>query len=125
MWGRRLLQSRVIFLAGGDVLHQPAEQVEAYLDAIGRTFPIRQDRRATADASASRASTRSSTISLAPSVSVETGSRLAERGLGRVSLGVESGDPEVAAVYGKDWDDDDLRATVADLEGGRDSASAS
>ncbi len=33
-----------------------------------------------------------------------------------MSLGVESGDPRVRALYGKTWDDADLAATVADLK---------
>ena len=40
LWGRRLFQSRVIFLAGNDVLHRPGEDVAAFLGAVGRTFPI-------------------------------------------------------------------------------------
>src|SRR5262249_34397392 len=40
LWGRRRLQSRLVFLSGDDVLHQPAGQVEAYLDLVGQTFPI-------------------------------------------------------------------------------------
>ena len=40
LWGRRLLQSRVIFLAGDDVLHSPAHDVAAFLETAGRTFPI-------------------------------------------------------------------------------------
>ena len=35
---------------------------------------------------------------------------LAARGLIRISLGVESGDPEVRAIYHKNWDDDELRS---------------
>ncbi len=40
LWGRRLLQSRSIFLAGSDVLHLPAEDVLGYLEATNRAFPI-------------------------------------------------------------------------------------
>ena len=36
--------------------------------------------------------------------------------LRRVSLGVESGDPEVRALYGKDWKNEDLMRPVADLK---------
>ena len=34
----------------------------------------------------------------------------------RISLGVESGDPEVRSIYRKDWADEELRATVADIK---------
>ena len=40
LWGRRLLQSRTIFLAGSDVLRQPEIDVKEYLTAIGEVFPI-------------------------------------------------------------------------------------
>ncbi len=46
LWGRRLLQSRVIFLAGNDVLHRPLTKSRAFLSAIGRTFPIEPRSRA-------------------------------------------------------------------------------
>jgi hypothetical protein len=36
--------------------------------------------------------------------------------LSRISLGVESGDPGVRLVYGKSWEDDELRSTVANLK---------
>jgi hypothetical protein len=34
----------------------------------------------------------------------------------RVSLGLESGDPDVRTIYHKSWADDDLRATVAGIK---------
>jgi hypothetical protein len=114
LWGRRLLQSRLIFLAGDDVLHQPIEAIEAYLDAINQTFPIRTTSEGTdlrfegihgfIDDFAGRRLGR------------EGWHRLAERGLSRISLGIESGDPEVRAVHGKHWEDDELRSTVADAK---------
>ena len=53
LWGRRLLQSRILFLAGSDVLHQPVESVRGSLDArIGQTIPDRaEDARSTARSS--------------------------------------------------------------------------
>ena len=62
LWGRRLLQSRTIFLAGGEVLHQPAEQVEAYLEQIAQYIPDREFEWG-APRSDSRAFMRSSTTS--------------------------------------------------------------
>ena len=107
-------RAALIFLAGGDVLHQPAEQIEAYLDHLGRTFPIRS-----AD---EEADIRFEGVHAflddfrGPRFGREVWRRFAERGLNRVSLGVESGDPEVRAIYGKGWEDAELRATVADLK---------
>ena len=40
LWGRRLLQSRTIFLAGSDVLRLPEADVQEYLTVIGEVFPI-------------------------------------------------------------------------------------
>src|SRR5262249_23528231 len=40
----------------------------------------------------------------------------ASRGLTRLSLGVESGDPGVRALYHKSWSDEELRSAVADLK---------
>ena len=45
LWGRRLSQSRIVFLAGADVLHQPGEEVAGYLSAVGSTFPIESQNR--------------------------------------------------------------------------------
>jgi hypothetical protein len=114
LWGRRLLQSRVIFLAGDDVLRQPAVQVENYLDAIGTALPIggrdvAEDLRfdgvhAFLDDFAGRRYTE------------EEWRRLSERGLVRISLGVESGDPDVRTAFNKEWNDDELRSTVAALK---------
>jgi hypothetical protein len=113
LWGRRLQQSRTIFLAGADTLHQPVEQVEAYLDALGWTIPIRsqddgEDR--CFGVHAFLDDFRGSRLGR------EGWIRLAERGLVRISLGIESGDPQVRAIYGKSWEDADFRATVAELK---------
>jgi hypothetical protein len=114
LWGRRLLQSRTIFLAGDDLLHQPAGQIEAYLNHLGGTFPIRNVDEGL--------DVRFEGVHAflddfgGPRFGREGWHRFAERGLNRVSLGVESGDPEVRAIYGKGWEDVELRATVADIK---------
>src|SRR5262249_31050581 len=103
LWGRRLLQSRLIFLAGDDVLHQPASQVAAYLDAIDRTLPIRR----TSAADEPRFDGVHAFLDDFAGHRYDAGdwSGLAGQGLNRVSLGVESGDPAVRAAYGKEWRD--------------------
>src|SRR5262249_24122187 len=40
LWGRRLWQPRVAFLAGSDVLRRPAEDVTAYLGLIRTAFSM-------------------------------------------------------------------------------------
>jgi hypothetical protein len=114
LWGRRLLQSRVIFLAGDDVLHRPVEQVECYLAAIGQALPIRR----TAEEGEVRFEGVHAFLDdfAGHTYQVEDWRRLAEHGLTRVALGVESGDPRTRDVYGKRWDDDELRSTVAHLK---------
>jgi len=124
LWGRRLMQSRFAFLAGSDVLRQPVENVVAYLDAITRTFPMAPERltestrRATAEEAGPRLEGAAAFVdNLLPPRPDRSGWReLTERGLARVSLGIESGHPEVRTLYRKDYSDDDLSATIQDLK---------
>jgi hypothetical protein len=124
LWGRRLLQTRTLFLAGSDVMHQPFEHVAFYLDAVLRVFPIRP---ASARAEGSRADLDEGTPRFdgvhafldnfdARVPKPAEWRELAALGLMRMSLGVESGDPEVRAVYRKKWSEDDLRNTVAAIK---------
>ncbi len=101
--GRRVEQSRGAFLAGADVLRQPVDQVAAYLKTIAEVFPERDGVDAFLDDVAP------------PLPDRDAWRRLADLGLRRVNLGIESGDADVRALYRKTWSDDDLRATVADL----------
>jgi hypothetical protein len=119
LWGRRLLQSRVLFLAGGDVVHQPVATIVSLLHAIGRTFPIeRRLRGATANRSEEDDQPRFEGVHMflddfaLPRPDRDGWRELAASGLVRISLGVESGHPEVRRMYQKRWDDDELRATV-------------
>src|SRR5207244_2531738 len=113
LWGRRLLQSRVVFLAGSDLLHRPSDEIAAYLDALGRTFPIQPiadrqaDRRAEIDEAAPRLDGIHAFLDdFNPPLPDRTAwSQLAAGGLTRVSLGIESGDPEIRRVYRKRWED--------------------
>ena len=102
--GRRLEQTKAVFLAGADVLRQPADDVLGYLDAIGRGLPT------------------SPTINEVHvfmddfSDPIPGGDLLKEahgRGLSQIALGVESGDPEVRRLYGKTWRDEGVREFVA------------
>ena len=125
LWGRRLLQSRTIFLAGSDVLRLPQEDVKAYLSAIAEVFPI--------EAAGSKDSRRSASESVESSPRFEgvhiflddvgagrpvrsAWAAFAALGLSRVSLGVVSGDRAVRSLYHQAWSDEDLRAAFADLK---------
>jgi hypothetical protein len=124
LWGRRLTQSRFVFLAGRDVLRQPVERVVAYLDAIIRTFPmapVRQPKAATQTTSEQAGQGLEGAQAflddfLPPRPDRSGWSELRAHGLARVSLGIESGDPDVRALYRKGYSDEDLAVTIQDLK---------
>ena len=124
LWGNRLLQSRIIFLAGNDVLREAVVNVIAYLDVVRRIFPIEpkmtesKSDRAIDDAPIPRFDGIHSFVDsfTLPRPDRAAWGEFAKRGLLRISLGVESGDPDVRSLYDKSWTNEDLRATVADLK---------
>jgi hypothetical protein len=123
LWGQRLLQSHLLFLAGSDVLVQPLDRVADLLRLIGERFPIEpKTRGARPDRSADDEKLRFDGVHVfLEDFAVHPPSRdgwreLVERGLMRISLGVESGDPGVRSIYHKNWEDDALRSTVADIK---------
>ena len=108
LWGRRLLQSRVLFLAGSDLLNQPIEKIVAQLEAIGRTFPIEpRSRGRTADRADEDEKPRFDGVHAfinnfaSPRPDPARWRELAARGVVRISLGVESGDPKVRSLYSR------------------------
>jgi hypothetical protein len=120
--GRRISQSRTVFLAGADVLKLPPNEVNITLDAIAAAFfPAAGD--------ATDGHGLEPTSSTGPDgvhaflddlrqprpgqIDLE-GYRA--RGLRRVCLGVESGEPGILEGQGKSWSGDDLRSTVEDLK---------
>ena len=105
-WGRRLLQSRVIFLAG-ERRAAPAGRGDRSLSrcrSAGRSRSSREHARADDErtTSASTASTRSSTTSRRLRPDRAGWRELAARGLVRISLGVESGDSGSAVPLRQD-----------------------
>jgi len=125
LWGRRLSQSRIVFLAGSNVLHRPEEDVKAYLTAAGRALPLVKtsprgaiDRSADSDETAARLEGVHAMLDdFAPSRPERAAwVDYATLGLIRLSLGVWSGDRETRAIHGHNWDDNDLLATVANLK---------
>ena len=122
LWGRRVLQARSLFLAGGDVLRRPLEDVAACLEAAGRVFPLvaaaapRRPRDLPEDVPHLDGVDAFLDEFAPPRPDRDGWCRLAAAGLRRVNLGVESGGPDVRRLYGKTWTDEDLRATVADLK---------
>jgi hypothetical protein len=120
--GRRLSQCRSLFLAGSDALRQPTETVAAYLETIAAFFPIDPKSARHRAGNAPDASPRLEGIDTflddfsAPRPDRAAWRRFRALHLRRVSLGVESGAPDVRALYRKDWKNDDLLAIVADLK---------
>jgi hypothetical protein len=113
--GRRLAQCRTVFLAGADVLRQPPDVVARYLDAIGEVFPLSKS--ATEPASASLDGVYTFLDDFGGlKIGPESWREFHERGLGRVSLGVESGAAAIREDFGKRWDEDNLRAAVAAIK---------
>lgn len=108
--GRRLAQCNAVFLAGSDALLRPEPDVAGYLETIRNVVSTAGSTPAPEGIHAF--------LDDAPSVgpSRSAWAEYAERGLRRVTLGLESGAREVRALYAKTWRDDDLRRLVADLK---------
>jgi hypothetical protein len=119
--GRRAAQSRGIYLAGPDVLHRPLDQVARYFEASARVFPFSagatrsQKRELPADA------TCLSEIDVylddfgGPLPSADGWVRLRTLHLGRVNLGIESGDSDIRQMLGRKWRNEDVEGVIADL----------
>ncbi len=104
LMGRRLLQTRIAFLASGDVLRRPADDVLAYLEIVGRAledFPHIEGIYVFLDDFSP------------PCPGPGAFQAFRQRHLEHVTLGVESGAAGVRQLYHKSWCDDDLRAVVS------------
>lgn len=118
--GRRLLQSRLAFLAGSNVLRLPHETVSGYLETISRAFPIVRPTKGQTDHH-EKTTPRLEGIHAflddfaTPGLDLEALRAYRQRNLVHVSLGVESGDSQLRTRYGKTWTDEQLRTLVADL----------
>jgi len=106
--GRRAGQSRDTFVAGGDWLRRPVADLLGSLGAIEEAFPTVPPRGDIVHAFLD---------DFRPPLPGHGGWRLLRASrLARVTLGIESGDPATRARYGKSWQDQALRSTVADLK---------
>ena len=122
LYGRRITQCRAVFLDGSDVLRRPFEAVIGTLEIVARVLPLDPNpgNKRPADHSDDTPILEGVHAVLddpsPPRPSRDDWKAFALRGLKRVSLMVESGDPEVRALYHKSWNDEDLRLIVADLK---------
>jgi hypothetical protein len=122
--GHRLAQSRSVFLAGSDVLRQPPELVAAYLAAIASTFPMTEASTPRRSRESYKTETEGRLDGVAAFLDDFTGTmpdaaawrQFGDLHLRRVSLGIESGAPEVRSHYRRSWDNSELRSVVAALK---------
>jgi hypothetical protein len=121
--GRRLAQCRSVFLSGGDALRLPIGRLAGYFETIARIFPI-----ATGPGPARRSELDVEAVQLRgidvflpdfqPPLPDRAGwERLKALHLGRVNLGISSGDLQVRSLFGPSWSDPELRQTVGALKG--------
>lgn len=121
--GRRVLQSNGVFLGGGDVLSRPFGDVTAYFEAVAEVFPLRTSSgplrlRDRPEDAPSLGGIDVFLDVLGPSLPDRQGwAALKARGLRRVNLGIESGDPKVRRRYGSTMSDPEIREAVADAKG--------
>jgi hypothetical protein len=121
LMGRRLMQTRLAFLAGSDLLRRPAGDVIAYLETLSRVFSIVPKSKRNLAPRQEEAPVLEGIHTFLddfspPRPAAETLRAYHDRHLIHAGLGIESGDTEIRRRYGKTWDDDDLRAIVADLK---------
>jgi hypothetical protein len=120
--GRRVEQCKAVFLGGSDVLRRPVADVAAYLEAAASVFPIEPAEGPRHPDPSGDTPHRLGGVHAfldrftPPLPDRDAWRRLRALGLVGVSLGVESGDPAVRALYGKDWTGEALAALVADLK---------
>ncbi len=111
--GRRLLQARIAFLASGDVLRSPVNDVVAYLDILDGTFAIAdakiQDEPANEDLPRIEGIYAFLDDFSSPCPDRSAFQAFRKRHLKHISLGIESGAAHVRDLYHKTWRDVDLR----------------
>jgi hypothetical protein len=117
--GRRLLQTRIAFLASGDVLRRPADDVMTYLEILGRVLTVAPAAQGQSEPALEDPQQIEGIYAFlddfsAPCPGPSAFQAFRQRHLEHVTLGVESGDACVRGLYHKSWYDDDLRAVVAD-----------
>ena len=109
--GRRLGQCRDLFVAGGDWLRRPLVELVDALGVIDRTFP---DPARPGGPESGRSHVVHAFLDdfRPPLPGLDGWRRLRASRLGRITLGIESGDPAVRGLFGKSWEERDLHSTV-------------
>ncbi len=120
--GRRIEQSKALFLGGSDVLLRPIEDVAAYLTTASRVFPIdptggHRHPDPTGESPHRLDGVHTFLDRFDAALPDAAGLlRLRKLGLTRVSLGIESGATEIRALSAKHWDEGVPRYFVSDLK---------
>jgi hypothetical protein len=118
--GRRITQFSTIFLAGADVLHLAPDLLAGYLEIIRRNLPLGHEPSVSGEGWDSfPVGFRSIHVfldDLAPPLpDPQLWHALSNALLTHVSIGIESGDPSIRAIYGKNWENDALAAIVGEI----------
>lgn len=119
--GRRLLQMRIAFLASGDVLRLPVNDLTEYLEILGRAFTfapqVKDSSAVPLDDSPQIEGIYAFLDDFSPPCpDLDAFHSFRQRHLKHVTMGVESGYDRVRGLYHKSWCDNDLRAVVADAK---------
>jgi hypothetical protein len=119
--GRRLAQCRRIFLAGNDFLRRPLAEATAILDTVADVLPLGPTvlgPRKPSERPVDEIALKGIDVmldDLAPPLPDRDGwAALRERGLGRVTLLVESLRPDVRARFGRTWTNADLQSRMSE-----------
>jgi hypothetical protein len=133
------MQSRTLFLAAGDVLRLPADELKAYLTSLTKVFPIQSNPGAPSTREREEGPGEgSSDLDRMPSsrdaspqfdgvhIFLDDFARgghgrgvwteYAALGIKRVSVGIVSGDPGIRALYHQQGSNQNFRETFADLK---------
>lgn len=113
LMGRRTEMCREVYLGGADVLSRPPGELRDCLETLAKVFPFQQDGASAGLDGVSVFVDRFDVGLPGPADWPE----LRARGLKSVTIGVESGSPEVRALFGRTWTNDDLRRFVAGADG--------
>lgn len=117
LWGRRMPQARGIYLAGSDLIHQPMPVVLEYLEEVAKaltetTIDI-QGRLIDPPRIPQKSDVYLMTHRLdGPAPTPEMLGEYRARGVSHLTLGIESLDEAVRAIYGRCWSNQDLAEWV-------------
>ncbi len=120
LMGRRLLQSRIAFLTGGNLLNRPDDLLK-FLEIVSGVFGIADGlnkKKSTSDELTPQLEGIHIFQDIFPVGGLPFDALMSarERHLIHVTLGVESGDPRVRSLYRDTGSDDDLRLLVSNLK---------